>query len=360
MVNILRRFKGTLRNTLLYLLKTKRACKPLGGTRCAIVNVDKHISEDDLGRYTLIICQHFKHAGYQIIVKTNHHFFRKVNKYKRVLLRQRYSFVRNCPTPLNSIVAYNGSNHAKTIQLEYGYHLARSKKHDCVASYPLHPDFYHSYPSAELFDSLRSSFRVMRIFFSGNADIKSYNSDDLREHFKIMNRVAIINRINEMFDHSGKLVMLERKEQLLELQKDNHVHQKIFINLDKTESKDWLNALSKSDFFLCAPGVRMPWAHNMAESMAVGTIPILQYANWCSPPLTHKENCLAFKDAEDLQNVIELALEMPQEEIERMRKNVVLYYEKHLSPASVVRKLDKFMHSDKLEMLVAVPFIPSN
>lgn len=104
----------------------------------------------------------------------------------------------------------------------------------------------------------------------------------------------------------------------------------------------------------------MPWAHNMAESMAVGTIPILQYTNWCSPPLTHNENCLAFKDAEDLQNVIELALEMAQEEIERMRKNVILYYEKHLSPASVVKKLDKFMHSDKLKMMVAVPFIPSN
>jgi glycosyltransferase involved in cell wall biosynthesis len=360
MANILIRSKGTLRNTLLYLLKTKRACKPTGGIRCAIVNVDTHISDDDLGRYTLIICQHFEHAGYQVIVKTNHHFFRRVNKYKRVLLRQPYSFVRNCSTPVNSIVAYNGSNHVKTIQLENGYHLARSKKHDCVASYPLHPDLYHSYPSPEMFNSLRSAFRVMRIFFSGNADTKSYNRDDLREHFKIMNRVEIINHVNEMFDHSGSLVIFERKEQLLELQKDKHPHRKIFINLDKTDSKDWLNTLSRSDFFLCAPGVRMPWAHNMVESMAMGTIPILQYANWCSPTLTHNQNCLAFKDAEDLQKIIQLALEMPQEEIERIRKNVIMYYEKHLSPASVVKRLETFMHSDKLKMTVAIPFIPSH
>ena len=355
----LTKLKGRIRNTILYLTKTRRTYKLIPGISSAVVNVDKHFSDDDLGRYTLIICQYFKLAGFRIVVKTDNRFFQRVNKYKRVLLNQRYAFTRNATTPTNSIVLYHGQDDPKIINLKYGYNLANSKNHVCVVPYPLHPDMYHAYPSIDQLESLRNTPRAMRIFFSGNADVNLYSRDQLQERFNIMNRISIIKSVNEKFNDTGKLVLLERKEQLQQLLKDNHDYPKIFINADKTESQDWLKVLSKSDFFICAPGVRMPWAHNLTESMAVGTIPILQYAKWCSPPLTDGENCLAFTGAEDLSKVIDDALNMPQHEIKRIRKNVITYYEDYLSPGSVVKRIDEFMKSEKAEMTVAVPFVPS-
>jgi hypothetical protein len=100
--------------------------------------------------------------------------------------------------------------------------------------------------------------------------------------------------------------------------------------------EEWLPTLAEADFFLCPPGIVMPMCHNVVEAMAVGTIPLINYAEWLHPNLEHLKNCIAFEDEDDLVKKTRLALAMPEAQIAAMRANVIDYYESHLRPEVVV------------------------
>ena len=102
----------------------------------------------------------------------------------------------------------------------------------------------------------------------------------------------------------------------------------------------------------------MPWCHNLSEAMSVGTIPILEYAHLCAPPLVHMENCLTFSGLDNVEKTLELALALDQESIATLKNNVIRYYENNLSPESIVNKIDSLMASSYSDITVAVPYIP--
>jgi hypothetical protein len=107
---------------------------------------------------------------------------------------------------------------------------------------------------------------------------------------------------------------------------------------------DWLDTVSKSDFFLCFSGVELPMCHNAIEAMAVGTIPIISYADWFFPALEHKKNAIVFKDEKDLVEKVNEVFQMPQEQIAEMRRNVLKYYETHLSAESFMKRYENLGH----------------
>lgn len=133
----------------------------------------------------------------------------------------------------------------------------------------------------------------------------------------------------------------------------------IVISEVRTEKEDWLKILSKADFFICPPGVRMPWSHNCVEAMSVGAIPILQYSDLFFPHLENMKNCLSYTSYEELKIAIEKALAMEQSEVEIMRKNVLSYFNDYLSMDSVAQKIKVFSKSAQQELKVAIPFIPT-
>jgi hypothetical protein len=90
--------------------------------------------------------------------------------------------------------------------------------------------------------------------------------------------------------------------------------------------------------FLAPPGFQMPQCHNIIEAMAVGCIPLTNYADWFSPPLTDGENCFRFHDRKDLQERIASILATDQAALNAMRRRVIDYYDRHLAPKSFLER----------------------
>ena len=344
-------------SSYLYTVKTKKRYKLLANNEYAIINLDDQFVNYDRGRYAFILGKFFSYSGYNIIIKANKKFFERVSRYKKPLLKEKFSFVRSGSTPSNSIVIVTPNQSEKIIKLSYGYHIEKFQEHDCIAPYPLHPNFYKEYPSPKLFASLRESKRVMQIFFAGNVSSKVYGNDEVEREFHMINRVHLINFIKEQFKDNQALQVIADKGVLAQLLEKTNNTASIVISEVKTDISEWLPLLSKSSFFLCPPGAIMPWCHNLIESMSVGTIPILQYAHLCFPPLEHMKNCLAFSDLEELKKILETALTMKTDDIERMRTNVIDYYNKFLSLESIKSRIENFAHSNQTAIEVAVPYI---
>lgn len=91
--------------------------------------------------------------------------------------------------------------------------------------------------------------------------------------------------------------------------------------------------------------------HNVIEAMAVGTIPILCYEDWFSPNLVHGENCLTYKTLDEIPNLIKLANSMNPNEIERMRRAVINYYEHYLNPSKIADFIKSYKGS-KLNLYI--------
>ncbi|WP_028377703.1 hypothetical protein [Leeuwenhoekiella sp. MAR_2009_132] len=117
----------------------------------------------------------------------------------------------------------------------------------------------------------------------------------------------------------------------------------VFVDRTKNEipQKHLRNFLNKFYFFLAAPGVLMPFSHNIIEAMSVGSIPILQrnYANLFMPALSHRVNCLIFDDLNQLGNLL-LEIEFLElTPIKQMSRNTQNYYNQFLSPSAVVERI---------------------
>jgi len=112
------------------------------------------------------------------------------------------------------------------------------------------------------------------------------------------------------------------------------------------QSTEWLCALALSDSYLCLPGRLLLSCHNAYEAMSVGTIPILRYGDWFTPKLEDEKNCFQYHGAEDIVSVLRRVLNHSRKKIEKMRENVVQYYEDHLSEtvliAQIVHSADPF------------------
>ena len=114
-----------------------------------------------------------------------------------------------------------------------------------------------------------------------------------------------------------------------------------FVDSDqyRLPGKEWLRTLSHANFFLAAPGTTYPMSHNCVESLAVGTIPVLEYASVFRPTLTDGVNCLTYKGKKGFRRTLSRLQDMEALEIERLRKGAVEYYDKYLGPERMVEQL---------------------
>ena len=102
---------------------------------------------------------------------------------------------------------------------------------------------------------------------------------------------------------------------------------------------DYLTLLRQSHFVLCPPGWKVPHVHNLIEALAMGCVPIINYADLMTPPLRDQVNCLAFKSLEQLGMILETMPKLTPDPIETMRQEAFDYYQLYLDPASVGRSL---------------------
>ena len=347
-------------NYLIYFNKTSGNYKIREEGPTAIVNLDIRLMTADYGRYSYILCIYLKYCGFNVIVKMDPAFFRNIQTYQKLLLNQKYCLIRKSSTLINTVLLTGRKNGDKLIKINYGYNTIKSRTSDCIAPYPMHPLHYQPFSDLKNICSLSKTKRTIKIFFSGNVDKNLYNKETLKKEFKVLSRYEVIDFIETTFKENGKIQTVADKAGLYNLIDSQSYINSIIIPKVTIAATDWFKMLSKVDFFICAPGVGAPWCHNCIEVMSVGTIPILQYANLFTPALEHKKNCLVYTNYNDLQKVLELALEMKETEIETMRNNVLEYYHSYLSIESIAKKVETFCNSNKSETVVTIPFIRSN
>lgn len=234
-----------------------------------------------------------------------------------------------------------GMRAERRIALEKRYYSAPREPGLFVLPYFASPQFYED-DFAPLARELatRPRRRSMTLFFSGTVDDEHYAA---AARFSILTRPPIIDRLQRGLEKPDAAGLRDRVE--INLQHD----------VSQTEIKhrftlpEYLARLADADFTLCPPGCGMPHSHNIVEAMAVGTIPITNYAGHMVPPLTHGVDCLAFDTLDELDVIISSLMTIDQASIERMRRAVIDYYDRHLDPAAVgARLVANLDHIDKI------------
>jgi hypothetical protein len=221
----------------------------------------------------------------------------------------------------------------KRIEVSYDYYRVPSGS--LRKPYPMHPNVYKNrLPRPEV-------EKRYRISFAGNVARHRYAEPVLKEAFNVMSRVecfetildmigdeleparVALNRLPDPDDYFAGVVLIERKH--LEI-----------------EATEWLNFVGKSDFFLPLPGVAMPMCHGIIEAIFCGTIPILHVNQVPELGLVDGANCFTYGSKAQLKNLICDLLDgdrFPRERLEEVRRNVLHYYDRHLSLEAFARRL---------------------
>jgi len=207
-----------------------------------------------------------------------------------------------------------------------------------IMPYPVHP----VHAGADLQNRLQACRTIpkkMRIFFSGETDGYITN----RIHYpnkKLLRTEAIAIITKQMGDKLSPVKDEAGLGHLLATRPHTNTFVLGATNEFRIDTREWLSTLAKAEFFLCLPGFIMPMCHNAAEAMAVGAIPIINYAEWFDPSLEHLKNCIVFDDGNDLIAKLNMVLEMPGDQVEKMRRNVVDYYDNWMTPSSFCRRIE--------------------
>jgi glycosyltransferase involved in cell wall biosynthesis len=181
--------------------------------------------------------------------------------------------------------------------------------------------------------------RKTKILFSGNSREISYNNHLIRDKFGILNRHEIIDFLKRTYKKDQRVSFTIKDWKPIwildfswSVEKSNRIENKLM-------GDSYLSVLSQSDFFLCCPGVNMPFCFHTIEAMACGVIPILQYPHLLRPQLRNGENCFSFESTAELKEIIESIMKMEPAEIQKMRREVILYYSRFLSAESIRERM---------------------
>lgn len=194
--------------------------------------------------------------------------------------------------------------------------------------------------------------RLNSIFCYGNFDAKAY-LDIKKTEFKVTSRKDLLS----FFQNKKQFIAINNKENIIS--KSEKLNEKFVFAIKENyaiKMEDVRELLSHFNFYLCCPGVVMPLCHNVIEAMSVGTIPLIEreYAEVMYPNLEHKINAIIFNDLYDLDRILTTDIfTFNEKEILEMRKNVLKYYDRFLSPESVVKNINESIKNKKLIYLQA-------
>lgn len=219
-----------------------------------------------------------------------------------------------------------------------------------IMPYPVHP--VHAGPDLRArLEAARTESRKMRAFFSG--ETAGYIRNRIQYPKAKLLRTEAMDVLSGALD--GGLEVVRDEEALNVLFRDIPYAAKFVLGQPgafRVDERNWLRTLARADFFLCLPGYVMPMCHNAAESMAVGTVPIINYPEWFDPTLEHMRNCIVFDDAADLIKQVKEVLRMSHSQVLAMRRNVLDYYDRYLSPSAFVERIESRKEPNVTVLLV--------
>lgn len=161
--------------------------------------------------------------------------------------------------------------------------------------------------------------RLARIFFSGNTHAASYSNSAMSTYYGIPSRLEIINHILSS-SWSGPTPIILRSVSDLNRFMDGEFSDMLVVaqwQWSPTSSSGldcqipnhlWMSVLSSVDYFLACPGTRTPECHNLAESLAMGAIPIIPDCLCWRHIFSHRVNSLIYQKINDLASVFNYAM----------------------------------------------------
>jgi len=314
-----------------------------GAERIALLDFSTPLLDSDGGRYFALLFRSLREAGYRVLIQDHFTFLagslRKGLK-KHLFEEQDYEIVSmtdsSMPAGCLRFCDRRLENHqaAKTVRLC----RIRGRRPFRLGENEL----WWPYPSLQRptgREAYRKKQRSARVLFAGNV-VPQYHSKGIKDH-------RLLSRLEIMFSLLDSCLPLQEyaEDHLLADEREPRVHVPRF---DREQNRtvryvshsQWLPLLSSADFFIAAPGTRMPFAHNVVEAMLCSTIPIVEYDRYFFPPLSDGVNSLCFRGKAGLIEAVERALAMDTETIEKLRAGILAYYEQHLDFAKFAKRLE--------------------
>lgn len=227
-----------------------------------------------------------------------------------------------------------------------------------VMPYPVFPIVHTGPDFDERLESRRASKRHVRLFFSG--DMKGYTKNRIRYPAPKLPRAEVIDTIREALP--DKTLFVDDAGQIVELFAGQYLNRCVLIDTRKTWLDDrlWMDHLAKTDFFLAPPGIVMPMCHNIIEAMSVGAIPVTSYPEWLTPSLEHGKNCIVYSTKHDLVEKVRAVLNMGEDAIASLRRNVIAYYDTHLRQERFIEDFESRGDRDVDILMISERYVAQN
>lgn len=305
-----------------------------------------------LERYYYLLLKFFDLADCQINIKMNPWLLLNLRNYSDLIYNlESLKIVLFAPKNFDLWLTANKKlfSRKNVLLVDINYFTSKKATDEYVFPYNMHPDVYN----LNLYKSiptLRQVEKTIKVFFGGNTGV-GYGNPDIPKLFGKITRNEIVAYLEEFLD-KDKLTNLTSEEEA-NLVLSEKPFEIVSAKKPLFTIENWLEVLARSNFYIALPGFSMPFSHNVVEAMSVGTIPILQYPEMFTPPLTNMVDCLSFDSKNDLIDKINFALNLETEKISAMRENVLKYYDENLKPEIAVDKLfDKLPTVRKLYLNV--------
>lgn len=183
---------------------------------------------------------------------------------------------------------------------------------------------------------------------TGNFDAEPYSLLEKDRVFDVMSRLTVYN----FLEKKRLLHPIEDQDRMLSFLESGEDGRIILLNRRRFDVPMWHLRwlLSRFEFYFALPGVVMPLCHNIIEAMSAGAIPFLQeeYASLFTPPLENGIHAITFRDKDDLESRLNDMFHLSGEKTSFMRENIHSYYQEHLTPRSVVKRIENAGQNDKI------------
>lgn len=321
--------KWVVRNTFTIISKGFYGRLPKGSR---VVYFD--LKDNPYDRYLTLFFMFLEISGYHVAIKFRSGF---VGKWATALALQsckNVDFVFR--RPQHTLASFtNDPNRESDFDFLLSHDYFSTNQNGHFVPMPMVDSFYEQKIFKQAFKDMPRNLRSIGIFFAGR--FQGYTRNEVQDLFHCFSRTQLLNLLKVNF--SKELVLIKEASDL----EQQRVANVVIVDRDQANisPQQLPGVLSRSNFFLCFPGVVMPLCHNAIEAMAFGCIPILQYPNLFHPPLEHGINCLSFSDEQTFKTCISEGLQMSENQTTAMRMNVLEYYHEYLAPESAIANVLK-------------------
>ena len=223
----------------------------------------------------------------------------------------------------------------------FDFVINKKNHNSIIMPYYLYPRIYNK--NYSILHELKNQEKCFKIVFSGSVHPDWYDKFNWNniDGSKMLTRNEILHFVIREFN--SEIFYLRNYK---DLNNAKISKKKIIFSLNenlstKSKSKlsniEHLKFISKSNFFLTAPGTGMPLCHHLIEAIKFTTIPITSYGHLLFPSL-NEQNSISFGNFNSLYKAIEKAILMKDQEILEKRKNLENFYNNSLSPSSFRKK----------------------